>query len=255
MLYQLSHVRVAWRTLTDPPEPSKQGGPRRVARRVPAASPQVSDPSGPPRRRTAVRAARRRGRAGRSRCRPARVPRSGGGSRRPRSRGQLEQRLARRRAQVQEEDVGRAVRRPQPHVALADGAGRARLQQLAAQQPRDPAVVDGRRGRSSSTAVAEGDAHRERVGWRRSRAAPAPRSTTGTDQLERDGGGVPGGPSARHVRSTTVGQEVTGMHFLHVRLTRHSDGSTHRAAAAAPATARPGEVVNRRGACDANDRM
>ena len=58
--------------------------------------------------------------------------------------GQLEQRLARRRAQVQEQHVGRRVRRPDPDVALARGAVETGLEQLAADQPGDALVgVDG----------------------------------------------------------------------------------------------------------------
>jgi len=46
-----------------------------------------------------------------------------------------------------------------------------------------------------------------------------------TDQLKRDGGRVPGGPSARHVRSTTVGSRSdVALHFLHIRHTRHAGG-------------------------------
>ena len=56
--------------------------------------------------------------------------------------GELEERLAGRGPQVQEEDIGGRMRRPQPHVAVPGRALEPRLEQLAAQQPGDPAVLE-----------------------------------------------------------------------------------------------------------------
>ena len=248
MLYQLSHVRVAWRTLTDGPEPSKQGGPAACRRSVvPDRFPQVSGPSGPARRWRAAPAARRRGRAARSPCPTGRAPRSGAGT--PRR--------------------SRATARTAPRPRARAGAGRGRRSRRA------PARAGRRRRRRGPSSPA----------WSSSRLSsqampPSSRSTTPfssptspkamrtangsarvvaeqrrylgprlrTDQLKRDGGGVPGGPSARHVRSTTVGSRSdVALHFLHIRHTRHTDGSV--VAPCMPDRGRPDEPQER-GRCE-----
>ena len=122
---------------------------------------------------------------------------------------------------MQEEHVGGGVRGPEPHVAVAGGPVEARLQQLAAQQPGDPAVLEVDDA-VLVTDVAEGDADGERVcgvvAEQRRYLGPRLRP----DQLKRDGGGVPGGPSAGHVRSTTDGSRGdVPLHFLHICPTRH----------------------------------
>ena len=126
------------------------------------------------------------------------------------------------------------VRRPQPDVAVAGRALEPGLEQLAAQQPGDAAVLEV----DDAVVVAdvtEGDPDGERVGpvVAEQRRYLGPRLRT--DQLKRDGGRVPGGPSARHVRSTTVASRSdVALHFLHIRHTRRAGGSVCRALSCPP---------------------
>ena len=203
MLYQLSHVRVAWRTLTDGPEPSKQGGPAPAGeRRAPdrprrSAARRVRPAVGEQHVQLVVEVEQRR-----SRCRSgtsvsvcrrnaATVARDSSNSASPEG-----ARRCRKSTSVAA-CAGHSRTSPSPAGPVETG-----LQQFAAQQPGDPAVLEVDDA-VLVTDVAEGDPDGERVravvAEQRRHLGPRLRA----DQLEGDGGGVPGGPSARHVRSTT----------------------------------------------------
>ena len=76
---------------------------------------------------------------------------------------QLEQGLAGRRPQMQEQHVGGGVRGPQADVAVAGGPVEPGLEQLATQQPGDAGVVEVH-GAALVADVTEGDPDGERVG-------------------------------------------------------------------------------------------
>src|SRR3954469_2762614 len=122
MLYQLSHVRVACRTLTDARGASNQGGPTRAAevwapdRSRRSAARRVRPAVGQQHVQLVVEVEQRA--LGTGGHEVLRLPEERG-HRRPR---ELEERFAGRGAQVQEEDVGGGVRGPQPHVTVTGGA-------------------------------------------------------------------------------------------------------------------------------------